>query len=334
MLVSIIVPIYNIEKYIRECVDSILRQTFSDFELLLVDDGSTDSCGEICDEYALQDIRTVVIHKRNGGLVSAWKEGVSLAKGEYICFIDGDDFVAKDYLESLINQIGRNTDMVCMNCTRYYNDKNQYRQKINGLKKGKYLLDKFFYQNFIIGKHNNPNVANSRWAKLIRKEIVLNSAAYCSDEVSFGEDQQFTIGALLLCKEIILYNDYKYFYRCNPTSIVNSYKTNLWEKSKLLIKTIKNIPKIDKVENIEDQLKLQLLLYMFECFKNEEFYGAGLQKDYFINLIDECYKYKLFSVRHKTLNGIMAKALMLTSKNRAYKATKFLLSIYRFMGKV
>ncbi len=99
--ISVIVPIYRIEKYLPECIDSLLDQSFLNFELLLVDDGSPDNCPKICDDYAEKDSRVKVIHKENGGLLSARKAGLKNAKGKYIAFVDGDDWVDKFYLDTL-----------------------------------------------------------------------------------------------------------------------------------------------------------------------------------------------------------------------------------------
>ena len=99
--ISVIVPVYRVEPYLRRCVDSILSQTFTDFELILVDDGSPDNCGTICDEYALKDSRVRVIHKQNGGLSDARNAGIDIAKGEFLSFIDSDDLVAPEYLNKL-----------------------------------------------------------------------------------------------------------------------------------------------------------------------------------------------------------------------------------------
>ena len=101
---SIVVPAYNVEEYLPQCVDSILRQTFTDFELLLVDDGSKDSTGRLCDEYAGKDRRIRVIHKENGGLVSARKAGLSEALGTYVAYVDGDDWIAECMMEKLCGQ--------------------------------------------------------------------------------------------------------------------------------------------------------------------------------------------------------------------------------------
>ena len=101
--ISVIVPVYKVEPYIRQCVESVLGQTYSNFELILVDDGSPDSCGSICDEYAEKDSRVRVVHQKNAGLSAARNAGLDIAKGEYVTFIDSDDFVREEYLDSLYN---------------------------------------------------------------------------------------------------------------------------------------------------------------------------------------------------------------------------------------
>ena len=104
-LISVIVPVYKVEPYLRRCVDSILSQTYTHLEIFLVDDGSPDNCGKICDEYAQKDNRIKVIHKKNGGLSDARNVAIDVAKGEYITFVDSDDFIACDYVETLYNLV-------------------------------------------------------------------------------------------------------------------------------------------------------------------------------------------------------------------------------------
>ena len=119
--VSVIVPVYKVEKYIHRCVDSILSQTFRDFELILVDDGSPDNCPAICDEYAAKDPRVVVIHQKNGGLSAARNAGLDLATGEYIAFVDSDDWLREDALQVLTNHQRKNdADMVLCNIQPTY----------------------------------------------------------------------------------------------------------------------------------------------------------------------------------------------------------------------
>lgn len=111
--ISVIVPIYNVEPYLSRCVDSILAQTCQDYELILVDDGSPDGCGAICDQYALRDSRIKVIHKANGGLSDARNAGLEIAQGEYIAFIDSDDWVTPDYLAKLLNGLAETGADIC-----------------------------------------------------------------------------------------------------------------------------------------------------------------------------------------------------------------------------
>ena len=107
-LISVIVPVYNVEKYLAKCIDSLLAQTFSDFEILLVNDGSPDASGQICDALAKSDDRIRVIHKENGGAASARNSGLDAAKGDYIAFVDGDDLIHPQYLECLLALIQKN----------------------------------------------------------------------------------------------------------------------------------------------------------------------------------------------------------------------------------
>ena len=99
-MISIIIPVYNVEKYLAKCIDSILNQAFTDWELILIDDGSVDQSGKICDEYACKDNRIKVTHKKNEGVSKARNTGITLAKGEYICFIDSDDWIDVNYLQN------------------------------------------------------------------------------------------------------------------------------------------------------------------------------------------------------------------------------------------
>lgn len=123
-MISVIVPVYNVEKYLNECIDSILAQTYTDFELILVDDGATDRCPEICDEYAKKDKRIQVIHQENSGLSVARNTGLDAANGEYITFVDSDDVVSKIYLERLLQTLlAEQADIVACDKTEFWNCK-------------------------------------------------------------------------------------------------------------------------------------------------------------------------------------------------------------------
>ena len=121
VLISVIVPVYNIEEYLPQCIDSIINQSYGELEIILVDDGSTDSGGNICDRYARMDSRIKVIHKENGGLVSARKAGVNRAAGEYVTFVDGDDWIEQDAYQKLIDS-GQGADIIAFACYEEYGD--------------------------------------------------------------------------------------------------------------------------------------------------------------------------------------------------------------------
>ena len=167
--ISVIVPVYNVEKYLSRCIDSILNQTFTNFELILVDDGSPDSCGVICEEYAKQDNRVKVIHKENGGLSSARNVGIDNALGDYLTFIDSDDWVETNYLEVLyMNLIDNDADISAVNYHKEYDD---YRlpclNVVSGLLSGEECL-KYLYDS------NMSIYVNIACAKLYKKNLFEN----------------------------------------------------------------------------------------------------------------------------------------------------------------
>ena len=118
-LISVIIPIYNVEQYLKECLESVINQTYRNLEIILVDDGSKDKSGKICDEYKNKDERIKVVHKENGGLSDARNAGMKIATGKYIQFIDSDDFIDKDMIETLYNLIIENEADISM-CSNYY----------------------------------------------------------------------------------------------------------------------------------------------------------------------------------------------------------------------
>ena len=122
-LISVIVPIYNVEKYLDRCVDSIINQTYKNLEIILVDDGSPDNCPQMCDDYAKKDSRIKVVHKENGGLSDARNVGMEVATGEYVSFIDSDDYISLDFYETLLETIVDNdSDIVECGVVKFYED--------------------------------------------------------------------------------------------------------------------------------------------------------------------------------------------------------------------
>lgn len=165
--VSVIIPIYNVEKYLRDCVDSVLEQTYQDLQIILVDDGSTDSCGNICDVYSGKDFRIQVIHKENGGLSDARNAGLAVAKGEFVLYLDSDDYLVPSALETLLEMQGKtNADIVLGN---FYYTFPDHEYPAPAWQQTDMLLDNMQAMEALI----DGRIETFAWGKLICREIAL-----------------------------------------------------------------------------------------------------------------------------------------------------------------
>ena len=188
MKISVIVPVYNAEKYLHRCVDSILAQTYTDFELLLINDGSKDSSGSICDEYAAKDSRIRVFHKENGGVSSARNVGLDNAKGDWVAFADSDDFVDNDWLSIYISNIN-DVDLVIQG---YSND--IYLKENNFDYKGKVIdVVETLYKKHTLGFLH---------VKLFNNLIIKNNRVQFNENISFREDEDFVLKYLFYIRNV------------------------------------------------------------------------------------------------------------------------------------
>lgn len=178
--ISVIVPVYNAEKYLNRCIDSILAQTFTDFELLLINDGSKDKSGEICDEYSKKDIRVKVFHKENGGASSARNVGLDNARGEYICFCDADDFVDKTWLLCFSLYLEKN-DMVISGFKIFRN--NKYVKDVS--------MPVLNNKLSIIQYLEDQNISGYLWCKCFKKEIIDKYHIKFNEKYIIWEDLDF-----------------------------------------------------------------------------------------------------------------------------------------------
>lgn len=232
MQLSVIVPVYNGEKYIRDCVGSILAQTFKDYELLLVDDGSTDMSGEICDQYAETDQRVVVCHKRNEGVTCARMAGVIRAKGDYIAFVDADDWLEEDFLENLMEgMIQEYADIVIDGCVK--EQSGQQEIVLNNIPEGIYADDELrrdifphmlhyrgFYQFGIL-----PYLCN----KIYKKELLLQCFKDIDTNIYDGEDVAIVFPYLLKTSRIIVSAAAKYHYRIHSNSVTANKREDYYQ---------------------------------------------------------------------------------------------------------
>lgn len=270
--ISYIIPVYNTAKYLPECVESVLGQTFEDLEILLVDDGSTDGVSPaLCDEYAQKDSRVRVIHKENGGLMSAWIEGSKQATSDYLCYLDSDDWVDTDMAEKLYNY----TDSSFSNCeiisSNYIVEKaGERRKETQALKPGTYMekeLDSI--RDNLLGNEVRP-VTMSRCMKLISKKLILDNIKYCNEKIRMSEDVNITLPCLCDCKRLVIVEEgYFYHYRLVKGSIVHAYDPRLLENLDLTDKTFRGILEAKGISSGKLQLDKEYIMILLLVLKNE-----------------------------------------------------------------
>lgn len=224
-MISVVIPVYNVKEYLEKCVGSILSQTFSDLEIILVDDGSTDGSGELCDELKVKDSRIKVIHKVNGGLPSAWKTGAEAANGEIIGFVDSDDYCDSDYFNLLASAIYENGADIAIGgyVTEYpdYPEKN-YRHSASGyLEAGEYegealenIKEKIFSEK--------ATLHWARWLRVIKKSILLDNLHFVDERIRVGEDMGIALATLFDAKKVVIVNTYGYHYLQRGNSMMRT----------------------------------------------------------------------------------------------------------------
>lgn len=240
MKLSIIIPVYNVEQYLSACVESVIHQTEKDYEIILVDDGSTDTSGRLCDSFAEQDHRIRVLHKPNGGLISAWKAGVKIATGEYVGFVDSDDWVEPDMFSALLETIERDkSDMVTCGLVKDYSD-GRKQAVYNSIPSGVYDRERIIteiYPVLLRGNRYSRGILINRVTKLFRREMLADILPELSDDVSIGEDLLTTFRFLLTAQKVSILQQYTpYHYRINDQSMIKRYSDGKYEKIELLRK--------------------------------------------------------------------------------------------------
>ena len=224
-LISVVIPVYNTEKYLEQCIESVINQTYLNLEIILIDDGSTDNSGQICEEYAKMDSRIRVIHQENGGMIQAVNRGISLAKGRYLAFVDSDDWIELDMYEYMINEIGDN-DLISVGMFLEYYDSNASNTHFPHIPEKRYAGKddmEYIWRNMV--QYHNTNelgIMVSRCVHLFRKDIVGQIYQERPINVVFGEDRIFMFMYLLNCESIKIVNRALYHYRLHNDSCTHT----------------------------------------------------------------------------------------------------------------
>lgn len=312
MKLSVIVPVYNVEKYIVECVESLINQTYTDIEIVLVDDGSTDSSGKICDEYALKYERVVTLHKTNGGLMSAWKYGVKHAKGEIIGFVDSDDWVDSNMYESLMSMlIKSDSDIVVCGLI-----KGEYLQHQSGDYDGCYYVKDLYSTIVNNGKFLGRGIIPSRVVKIFKRDIVNKAIPYCEDSISLGEDMVMNFASFMFAERVsFIHNFFPYHYRINPTSITQSFKPRLFEQALLFNNALATIANSESKFDFQSQIEADLacnIINIIEAAFNSDATVKQLRA-FLITVIDnnqsffviESVDTSMWSMRYKIYHSLL-----------------------------
>lgn len=235
-LISVIVTVYNEEKYIAKCLDSILGQTYRNLEIIVIDDGSSDSSAGICDEYAQKDDRIKIVHKQNEGLVRARKTGVKLAQGEYIGYVDGDDWIDSDMYERLLALAAKHsTDLVCSGRIEEYDQKSVVgRNKIPEGYYSKQEKEQLYHQAFFSGVFFQFGIYPTVWDKLFKRELLIRNQELVPDEIVVGEDVACTLPCLLEADSVYVSSDCWYHYRKHENSMLRTKDSRYNERVYIL----------------------------------------------------------------------------------------------------
>lgn len=297
---SIVVPVYNVSKYLKRCIDSILSQSYGNFELLLVDDGSTDDSGVICDEYLVKDNRIKVFHKKNGGVSSARNKGIDEARGKYIVFVDSDDYILADRLLQIFKLSDNNPDFI----VEYY----------AAPENNKYNCKQIDIQDFYIIRD-----VGVIWTSAFKAKVLKDNKVYFDEKIWHGEDSLFVLDFFYRCSTIIFADEYGYIYEKGHEEGLN-VKFQDWEKELYVYKKITGVSQkiLDKLSNGNGEILCmsfgQILRIIKAMYKSDNILkyhdrktnlklvrSENYNKDHLINkklnsnnLIYVLFKYKLY----------------------------------------
>lgn len=279
--ISVIVPIYNTEKYLVKCIESICNQTFRDIQIILVDDGSTDSSGSICDTYADLDERIMVIHNCNQGVVQSRKVGLAVAKGEFIVFIDSDDYMDESAIQHMYESMqDSSSDIVVCG---YIMDKDNSSQMIkNNMKPGVYdksILESMYSKLIFDDSYMQPSIIQSMCGKLFKKNLLLETSEGIDERITLGEDASFVFPYLLACETICILDQCYYHYQIRNGSMCSKKDLFVFERIEAFQRYLTNKLSGHPAEYmLELQIKKYIVHLLEMAIRNN--YGICYSKQY------------------------------------------------------
>ncbi len=335
MFFSIIVPVYKVENYLSNCIESVLNQTFSDFELILVDDGSPDRCPEICDNYKEKDERIKVVHKPNGGLASARRAGIRDASGDYVFNLDSDDLIETDTLECAYEIINNtNCDMVSFSY-KWVKNGQTVNVTNDGLNEGLYTgtdIEKHIYPRLLMDKDMN-HISYYLSGKAVKRELLTPHQLSVSEKISLGEDLCCVVPCYLDAKSVYISKKEAYLYTVREDSLSKEFNT---KQIYLIEDVINEIRKNDlkKVVDLEEQI------CRYSCFMCFAILASAAEGNHFEsikpikkNIINSLHGEKIQRAKFENIT-LKSRISIFLMKKKCYKTAFYFLNICKNIRKI
>lgn len=332
-LVSIIVPVYNVKNYLSTCIDSILNQTYTSIELILVDDGSIDGSDKICDEYAKKDSRVTVVHKKNEGVSVARNTGIQVAKGKYIQFVDSDDFLRADMTDCLMREVNIDNVMPICNMEIHYRNKRYCRDLIRVDKKDSYSIEQYLLK--FLTKYKTSPFIGSPCNKIFIKDIIIKNNIKFQEGRIFAEDFIFNLEYLYYIKAVAIINKSLYYYRVETLNSLSKdtkspeYWWNNYKQLYVIYQDIFNYYGLLKDNNVKIKLFIEFSARQCirRCFKDRcklNFYEKVQKLKYICE--DKLTQESMPIFEYKDM-----KIIRFLSQRKAYNLLGFLLVIHSYL---
>ena len=326
-LVSVILPVYNVEKYLDECYKTVKNQTYENIEIIFVDDGSTDSSGKKCDEYAQNDKRIKVIHKKNAGLGMARNSGLDIATGDYVVFVDSDDFIAENMIEKLMISVQEyDADTVYCSSVRYYGDGNSiiWRNKYdNAVFEKEDILQNVLLEMIASSPDEKEDqyIAMSVWHAIFSMQVIRgNNIRFHSEREFTSEDIIFDIDYLQCSNRVAFIPDSLYYYRLNKNSLSKKYNPDRFQKEKILYREIvckleKILPEATFIARVNrmflGRVRGNIMLACTDTHENKLGRIKVIVEDEEVRQAIRCYPYNKNPIRQRVFNFCIDKRLIL-----------------------
>ncbi|MFI3283610.1 MAG: glycosyltransferase [Erysipelotrichaceae bacterium] len=267
-MISVVIPIYNQELYLAQCINSVISQSYNDLEIILVDDGSTDGSVKICEAFKKEDRRIKIVNKENGGVSSARNEGIKNSQGEWILFVDADDYLKENILEKIISEVkgNREVELFLMNYYTFTDNKIETSDKayINELSISGSLSYLICYKNNQLSLGSS---ARACWGKLFKTEIIKKNNISFKESLYIGEDMLFVLNYIKHTKSIKVLDEYGYYYRVHEESVMQSYKKDLYKQYVELLNEL-----IHSISDLSADCQSEVSKYIY-YFKLELYIG-------------------------------------------------------------